>query len=247
VQAPEISVVLPTYNRSGEFGHVHLLKECVSSLIAQDVEVPFEILIGTELPQPNWTHLRPFLEGLTVTHSNVKVLVQHHQDKTGHGPIDNDLYGLARGKYVTRPLGDDEVFETSMLRKLHEALEASAWNILAYGDFVDIDLHGGLICERRRGEHSHERLMRECYIGICVMLHRDFWLTQLPAGWSPMLAAEDWDAWKRLSHRCEALNKEGNEFRFVHVPELLGRWRDWHGNLTTGVRAGDIEPGKVYE
>lgn len=243
---PEISVVLPTYNRSRSPAHQTFLAECVKSLCNQECEVDFELLIATELPQDNWINYRPFFEGLVATTDNVKIVLQHHQPKTGHGVVDNDLYAMARGRYITRPLGDDEIFEPHMLQKLYEALEADERNVLAYGDFVDINIAGQVLRERRRGEHSHDRLQRECYVGICVMLDLDFWRSQ-GMFWSPMLAGEDWDAWKRLSTRCEMVRKKGGEPRWIHVPEVLGRWRDWQGNLTAKVRAGEIEAGKVYE
>lgn len=243
---PEISVILPTYNRSRAPVHFMYLQECLKSLLAQDIDKPFEILIGTEVPQAQqYERLGYLLELIAdidaqADRDRIKLLVQRHESRSGHGPVDNDLHRLAKGRFCTRPLGDDEIFEPQFLRKLYEALTAAPPGdgrkppILAYGDFVDIDAAGNVLRERRRGKHHIERLKKECYIGICVMYDRAAW--RQAGGYRAMLAAEDHDMWLRMAELGD----------FVHVHEFLGRWRDWEGNLTTGVRRGHIEQGRIY-
>ena len=235
MKRPEISVILPTFNRSGSKEHFGYLSDAVSSLRRQQCPVPFEILIGTEIPQAGWPKVRNFLEWLVGADERVKVVLGRYEPRSGHGPTDNALHRLARGRYCTRPLGDDETFRPNFLASLHAALEQEPRDaILAYGDFDEIRADGTPVRERRRGEHSPERLRRECYVGICVLYRKTAWETA--GAYGAMIAAEDYDMWKRMAQVG----------RFVHVPEILGSWRDWSGNLTTRVRKGEIEAGKVY-
>ena len=232
-ELPLVSAILPTFNRSGSQEHPYYLASSLRSV--QQQEWPhLEILVGTELPEPSPGATVDILRCVAEIDPRVKMLVQHANPKTGHGPTDNDLHRLARGKYCTRPLADDEVYSTHMVTKLVEALEARPDCVLAYGDFEDIDAEGRVLRERRRPDYDAALLMRECYVGICALYRREAW--EQVGGYGRMLAAEDWDMWKRMS----ALGP------FVHVPEVLGQWRDWTGNLTSDVRSGRIVPGKVY-
>ena len=230
---PLVSAILPTFNRSGSHMHGIFLRQSIVSILSQTWPL-MEVLIGTELPEPSPGGTAQTLLEAVRGDPRVKVVVQHANPKTGHGPTDNDLHRLARGKYCTRPLADDEVYSTHMVTKLVEALEARPECVLAYGDFEDIDANGVVLRERRRPDYDAALLLRECYVGICVLYRREAW--EQVGGYGRMLAAEDWDMWKRMS----ALGP------FVHVPEVLGQWRDWPGNLTSDVRRGGIAPGKVY-
>lgn len=236
-----ISVVMPTFNRSGSERHFGMLKQALATLRHQYCSVPYEILIGTEVPQPGQGRLLRYLHELIEGDKRIRLVVSQANRKTGQGPTNNMLYDLASGRYVTRPQGDDELFDPHYLQRMYDALQNDPDAVLAYADFRDIDSFGRVRCERRRGEHSWERLSRECYIGICVLLDLE-WVRITGERWLPILACEDWEYWKRLGKYAQRQGK-----RFVHVPEILGSWRDWEGNLTTGVRRGEIEPGKVYE
>lgn len=242
---PKVSVILPTWNRSGSAKHMQFVRECVASLQNQVCDFEFEILIGTEFPQKGQSAV--YLQELVTRDKRVKVLYQQADPRTGHGPTDNDLVRLARGQYMTRPLGDDEVFEPNMLQELVDAIEVNHNHVLAFGDFCNIDEVGKITHKLKRGPHDWKRLMQECYIGIAVLIDRAFWLDQMMQ-YGEMKAAEDWDAWKNLAAACLNVKSSTNHNpTFVHVPKYLARWRDWEGNLTAGVRDGSIEPGKVYE
>jgi len=237
---PEISVILPTFNRSGSQHHLGYLKQALATLRNQYCSVPYEILIGTEVPQQRSEALFDYLYRQVMLDDRIRVFIMRANEKTGHGPTDNFLYEAARGKYLTRPLGDDEVFEPHFLQTLYDALERDPTAVLAYGDFWNTDSIGNILCECKRGEHSHARLMRECYIGIAVLLNRA-WFLSCGVEWGAMLAAEDYAMWKVLSRYAEQQDRT-----FVHVPQFLARWRDWHGNLTSKVRTGEIIPEKDY-
>lgn len=231
---PRVSAILPTFNRAGAARQLEYLDAAVRSLRDQTFS-DFELLIGTEFPQPPYEdRLLPFLRNLVASDGRIKVLLQHTQLSSGHGPTDNDLHRLAVGEFCTRPLADDELYEPRFLERLVAALDAHPRAVLAYGDFLDVDERGEVLRERRRPEFDRELLQRECFVGICVLYRSAAWRKAGP--YSPMLAAEDWDMWRRLACLGD----------FVRVPEILGRWRDWPGNLTQKVRSGEIVPGKVY-
>ena len=238
----DVSVVLPTWNRSGESRHSEFLDECLASLCQQDFDGSWELLIGTEMPQKfgamSLDVIESWREPFRQRNVPLKVLVQHADPDSGHGPTDNDLYAMARGKYVTRPLGDDELYRENFISRLFVEMEGEEDAVLAYADFEDIDDKGNVLRQRVRGGYTDERIRRECFIGICVLIDLAWW-KEMGYQWSNIKAGEDWQMWKEMAEdTCPSL--------FLYVNEFLGQWRDWSGTLTSSVRKGDIEAMKDY-
>ena len=96
-QGIKVSVICPTYN------HERYLRECLDSILAQETDFDFEILVGDDASTDGTTKI---LQEYVQLHPQRIVAVQR---QTNLGPVANssDLLRRARGQYIALCEGDD--------------------------------------------------------------------------------------------------------------------------------------------
>lgn len=110
---PMVSIVIPTYRRAD------LLTESVRSALAQDIALPFEIVVVDDAPDhPSLAHLTAHVP--EVKTANFRYWV--HERNMGQFPSHNRGIELARGKWVTI-LHDDDLLDPTCLSTLFRVID----------------------------------------------------------------------------------------------------------------------------
>ena len=95
--SPKVSVCIVTYN------HEQYIAECLSSILTQDVDFPFEVIIGNDCSKDRTAEI---IEGFAEAYPGVITVVRYEKNV---GPTENyaKVHSLAKGEYVCHCDGDD--------------------------------------------------------------------------------------------------------------------------------------------
>lgn len=112
VKKPIISVVVATYN------HESYVIECLDSILHQNCNVPFEVIIGDDASTDNTQSI--CIQYQQKYPEQVSCILQEHNK----GLLNNyaDLLELCRGKYIAQCAGDDYWCDSSKLQKQYDCL-----------------------------------------------------------------------------------------------------------------------------
>jgi glycosyltransferase involved in cell wall biosynthesis len=213
--SPLVSVGVVTYNQLG------FLKECVSSVIAQDYP-NIEIIIGDD---GSTDGTREYLHALAKEFPGKIVLIISGTNR-GVTANHNEVYFRCRGKYIAW-LGGDDIMLPGKIRKQVDFMESNPACAICYHNLEVFDSATGrtigLFNNRCRPDGGIQTLIRlGTFNGACsTMVRRD----SAPAsGFNPMLrVASDWLFW------CETLAAGGS---INYIDEVLGRYRRHAGSVT---------------
>jgi glycosyltransferase involved in cell wall biosynthesis len=212
-KAPEISIVLPVYNR------LRYLPDAVASIFSQSFE-DWELLIADDgSDEPTQAYLQEMAR-----HPNVQVIRIAH---TGiPGVVRNAALAVAQGRYVTF-LDSDDVWTPDKLQRQWTALEAQADCDWSYSTFLLVDealRNGdGRVGPSQGGWILEPLVAMEALIATSTVMIRRTAL-QLVGAFDPQLrSCEDYDLWLRLAAHSAVVA--------LREPLLcVRRHREHHGN-----------------
>ncbi len=184
---PRVSVIIPTYNRSG------YLRQAIKSVLAQTFE-DFEIVVVDDGSTDD--------TAAVVASFDDPRVVYLRQDNAGRSMACNAGLKQARGEYLAF-LDDDDLYLPEKLAVQAAYLDAHAEIGLAAGGAQIIALDGALL---RTWEAWHDRpqlslpdCLYACPLLTCSVLLRRRWLAALDHWFDPQMdRAEDTDFWIRL-------------------------------------------------
>lgn len=108
-----LSIVVITYN------HEKYVRGCIESILQQDVQFKYEILIGDDSSTDNTVKI---IREIMIEHPGVIKLILHEKN-VGAARNIYDLFVISMGKYITRLEGDDYWEKTDQLQYSIDFLE----------------------------------------------------------------------------------------------------------------------------
>lgn len=137
---PVISIVVVTYQ------HVEFIGKCLDAILDQDIEEPFEVLIGEDHSTDG---TRELCEQYAANHpERIRLFLNDGKGKisiegapTGRRNI-LDLLAKAKGKYVAFCEGDDFWQSRDKLRKQYQLLESEPNSSGSYHHTMVVNTHG---------------------------------------------------------------------------------------------------------
>jgi len=209
-----VSIVIPAYNAA------HYLSETLDSLVKQ-THPHIQIIVVDDGSTDNTPQV---IAGYQRTHGIETIRLGSNR---GIACAKNAGIELAQGKWLAF-LSADDVFHPQAVTKLLRALYANPDADVAYADFeyfgeLDATNSGGRI-ERLRPVYLPDLLSPGVTLGMCVLFRRSL----LDGISGPvdeardLTGVEDAVLWQDLWRRA----------RFVHVSEVLGKYRIHPGQLT---------------
>ena len=124
-----LSVCVVTYN------HEKYIKECINSILAQDMKFDYEILVGDDCSTDETVkQLQEYKD---------KIKIIQRCENLGLCANTYDLFMRAKGKYVFTIAGDDYLYGSHILRKHVEFLEENAEYYMVSGWNYLLDMHSG--------------------------------------------------------------------------------------------------------
>jgi len=222
---PLVSVKVITYN------HVHFIKACLDSLLAQKTDFPFEIVIGEDYSTDGTREIvkkyaRLFPKKIRVIFSDTNV-----------GPFLNGLRisKACRGKYIAWCDGDDYWTDCYKLKKQVDFLEKNPEYGLIYSDIIFINEKNEEIqpnkyfIERRKKSPSGDvfwELLKNNFINTnTAIIRSNLYLPYLPSNQKEMKQKwyiHDYWNWLIISRHSKVMF-----FR-----EKMAAYRTHTGNLT---------------
>ncbi|WP_323257898.1 glycosyltransferase family A protein [Spirulina sp. CCNP1310] len=218
---PKVSIIIPTYNRASA------LKRCLNSLTFQTFQ-DFEVLVCDDGSTDDTEEVvNSFLSRLTI---------KYYWSENSGGPAKPRNIGIAQacGKYLAF-LDSDDWWKSQKLEKSVHALEAGA-------NFVYHDLYimpsswtQSRIWNRTRVRQLVAPVFEDLLLNgsaICnssVVVRRE--IMENIQGFSEdtkLIAAEDYDAWLRVSKLTDA---------FVRLPDCLGYYTVGADNISSANRS----------
>lgn len=164
---PLISVVVPT------FQHARFIEECIESILAQDFNQPWELLIGED---GSTDGTREICLRIAEAHpGRVYLLLNDVDDKvfidgkpTGRRNVIN-LYRRARGRYIAVCEGDDRWDSPEKLSKQFEIMESDPSIAASFHDTQVIDESGKIM--RRFRENLPPLFTKDSIVDFRAAFH----------------------------------------------------------------------------
>lgn len=129
---PLVSVIVPTY------GHENYIKQALDSILMQEVNFDYEILVGEDCSPDN---TRKILKEYEKLHPNKFVMI--YRDKNmGARKNSQDLLHRAKGKYLASLEGDDFWTDSNKLQRQVDFLEKNPEVIATAHNVIIIDKFG---------------------------------------------------------------------------------------------------------
>lgn len=125
---PVISVCITTYN------HERYIRDCINSVMQQDIDVSFEILIGNDASTDSTTTI---IEELVIK-NNKKIKHIHHKNNIGAFENLKFLVNIAQGDYIAHLDGDD-FWQVGKLQAQYNFLEENKTCSVCYTNAWIVD------------------------------------------------------------------------------------------------------------
>jgi len=207
-QKPKVSVIMPTYNRSG------MIKNAIRSVLRQDLK-DFELVIVNDGSTDNTEKVI-----LGFRDPRVKYLC-----KKNGGPASARNVGIsaARGKYISY-LDDDDIYYPCHLKLLSRFLDRHKKIGLVYAD-VHFRINNKTFIPYSF-DFSEEKLEVDNIIPYNSLMHRRGCIRKTGFFDEDLPVAMDWDLWMRIS----------DDYNITHLKQIVAQVR-FHGNnrtVTTG-------------
>ncbi len=214
LKAPIVSVIMPTYNRSG------LLRRAIASVLTQSFD-DFELIVVNDASTDD---TKKVIDEIAATDSRVRAI---HHEKNYYPDISrtlNEAMESARGSYIAR-LDDDDYWCD---------LEKLAKQVRFLDEHLDCAVVGGgtiVIDENDRERFRYEKpqtddairavaLAANPFTHSTVMFRKD--LAREVGGYGRYSNAEDWDLWLRM----------GTHGTFYNFPDYFVRYTMTAANKT---------------
>lgn len=220
-QAPRVSVVTSTYNRSG------LLRRAIESVLAQKYTNWQMCIVGDCTPDDT--------EAVVASYRDSRLGFYNLKEKSppgSHGAIakNHAIFQMARGEYIAY-LDDDDRYKPNFLSTMMPYLEQHPEAALVYCRAMYCDKHTwkriwGNPFQRFMHGYSREKLQRYNFIDTDCVIHKRAILDEV-GGWNPDFYFDDYELWLRISAKYDFhyLNKVLVEKGVEDEPFLVRAWR----------------------
>jgi Glycosyl transferase family 2 len=190
---PTVSVVLRTYE------HAAFLTQAIESVLIQDLEAPFELVIGEDCSTDG---TREIVERYAARHPETIRPVLPERN-VGHGEIFKRALAATRGSFIAYLDGDDYWSSASKLRRQLDFLQANPDCTSCFHDvslvYGDAGTPSGAINPALSEERFElEDILLECFVPAPAVMFRRSVAERLPA-WAFDVPWIDW-----LIHICAA-------------------------------------------
>lgn len=173
----DVSVVLLTYN------HEKYISFAIESILKQQFDGTFQVIIGDDFSSDST------LEIIEKFHSSNSKVIQYYSNSRNIGLARNFEKGIlqAKGKFIAYLEGDDYWTDTAKLQKQFDYLKKNPNCILAFHDFVTIDINNRVISERNlfnsflQKNRSKKEMLTGCLIHQNTMMFRNV-VRKFPVG-----------------------------------------------------------------
>lgn len=195
VLEPEISVIIPTYNR------LDFLKEAVKSVQEQSY-LNFELIVVDDGSTDGTSE---FLENAVV-----KSIIQENR---GVSVARNAGIRVAKGKYITF-LDSDDSWQKNKLQRQVEFMTTHTDAMVCYTDEIWIRKGVRVNPKKKHGKHSgwiFEKCLPLCIVSPSSAFMRKEFFEEIGLFDESLPACEDYDLWLRASL----------QFEFHYIPEKL--------------------------
>jgi len=199
MNAPLVSVVVPTYNRAAYLG------ETLDSILGQDHPAVEVVVVDDGSTDGTAQVLSTYTDRVRVV----------RQPNSGQATAVNAGLAATRGEYLVLVSDDDPLLDAA-LSTLVDVLEARPDVLVAYPDWFIIDPAGTREALITALDYSLLDMLRFhiCLPGPCAMFRRR--AVELAGGWNPRFRwTADYDFWLRI----------GLHGPMLRVPEILATWR----------------------
>lgn len=204
-KAPQVSVVIPTYN------HAHFVGEAIQSVLNQDYH-DYEIIVIDDGSKDNTR------EVVAQFGNRVRYIWQENKGLSG---ARNTGIGAARGSYIAL-LDADDCWLPGFLSTLVARLEADPELAAVHSGFFFVDGQGDLLPQQGTAtvpdDKMYDRLLDGEFFVPAAVLTRRCCFERLGLFDETLRASEDWDMWLRVAR----------EFRFAGLSQPLLNYR-MHG------------------
>lgn len=211
MNAPKVSVVIPTYNRS------RLLVRAVDSVLQQTYQ-DFEILIVDD-------HSTDDTKERVAELSDGRIIYVHHDGPRGGSAARNTGIKNASGEYIAFLDSDDEWYPVKMEKQSHLFADPSI--DISYTGFQRVDQVSGKAYEtvlpRCGGNVAHRLWLDNCVGTTSTVMMRKKCLLDVGGFDESLPQSQDWDLWIRLA----------DKYRFAHVDEVLLNYYTHDGEQIT--------------
>ena len=205
---PQISVVIPTYNRS------ELLHKSIQSVLNQDYQ-DFEIIVVDDCSIDD-------VKSSIATFKDPRIKYIRHDKNRGEGASRNTGIGIARGQYIASHDDDDEWLPTKLTKQINAFAESpppvgvvytGLWRIYNQEKkiYVPSDNIG------RKEGNIHHQLLQENFVPTPTTLIKKECFAKAGLFDENLRNLVDWELWIRLSKYYE--------FRYLEEPLVISYLR----------------------
>lgn len=192
VNAPKVSVCVPSYN------HAHYIGKCIESVLAQTFGDWETIIVDNHSTDNTEEVVRAFVDP--------RIRFYMNETNIGAARNFNRCASLAHGEYVAFLQSDDQ-YLPSMLERSAALLDAHTRVGLVHSSFHRIDLNGDFIDTKIRWSHNQimdgltafRMLTRECYITPSTVVMRRTRFNDLGGFDESYRYNLDWSMWMRMA------------------------------------------------
>jgi glycosyltransferase involved in cell wall biosynthesis len=200
---PEVSVIIPTYNRSKSIG------KTIKSVLNQNY-TDFEIIIVDDNSSDN-------TENVIKSYSNNYSCIQYikHNENKGAPAARNTGIENSKGKYIALLDDDDEWFPDKLTKQVQMIKQLPDDVGLVYCGNEDVDENSNEIsikCSQKRGDVFY-LLLEKNFIGSPTNLIRKECFDKIGFCDVNLKSCQDWDLWLRIS----------KHYKVDYIPEILAR------------------------
>lgn len=217
---PNVSVIIPTYNRAKVLGRA------VKSVLNQGYG-DFEIIVVDDGSTDNTWEVSGAFDS-----QHVKYV--RHERNLGPAAARNTGIGQARGKYIAFQDSDDEWFPEKLGRQVQVLDTASERVGAVYTGFWRIRNSSRKYEPRKRGKRDgyiHEELLRGNFLGTPTILIKRECFESAGIFDEKLYHLEDWEAWLRISKHYEFRLIDEGLVKCFESPDSLS------ANLSTLIEA----------
>jgi glycosyltransferase involved in cell wall biosynthesis len=213
MDAPTVSIILPTYNGA------RYLAGAIQSCLDQTF-TDFELILVDDSSTDESPRI---IAEFAAKDPRIRT-VRHETNKRLPAAINTGM-SMSRGRYLTWT-SDDNLYRPNAIAEMVAALDRDPSVAMVYARATFIDAEG-----RPRGPMAiapPDHLAHTCVVGACFLYRREVYDTI--GGYDPdLFLVEDWDYWMRVSER----------FRLRVLDDDLYLYRD-HGESLTNQRQDRI-------
>jgi glycosyltransferase involved in cell wall biosynthesis len=207
--APQISIIVPTYNRVG------LLGRALQSIIDQSF-VNWEVIVVNDASTDG---TKEYLDALAAAELRVRSV---HHERNYYPDISrslNEAMGIARGKYIARLDDDDYWCDPDKLAKQTAFLDAHPDCVLTGGGTIVIDENDKERFRYLKIESDKairdKALFANPFTHSTVMFRRDVAL--VCGGYGNFKNAEDWELWLNMGTHGTFYNFQEYFVRYLMI------------------------------